>query len=490
MIKKLIAIVVAFIAAVQLMADTQSDWYASLSSKHEATSVSVGKETWNASDKNKPLPYRFSCGAVLHSTLGGKRLDLNNIIIADGGIWADGDLAILLAGNNYIPDGYIETAEAFSAYSLLIFGPGALTVKGGQPIYSSELAICAGASVTVHGRSWGYSPISGRKLLVSASSLSVFAPEHSTTGINVDTVNIIGSAVAVFATASGLDSGTIVIDGSVVNILSEHGAAISSGTLVCEHSYLACVGGGSYSAYDLKANEAYFDNSLVKLYSKSNGALTAGSVIFGEGNYFIASGYDYRTVGAYDMTIKGGNVQICSANEESSAVETENFQIDAGRLEIVDNVDVREFLKYDATAAAAFTGALASGIDVTSLMANFYSQVILDAISNGKIGNLNGVPNVGIDCYGSSDAYIQNGGTVWCNLPKYGVMCYKPVVNGGSYKGQFYNPSYSYTVSGGHDPVSPVNSSGILLKSMLLSHGISGSGIKKHFFEPITNFGS
>ena len=76
MIKKLIAIVVAFIAAVQLMADTQSDWYASLSSKHEATSVSVGKETWNASDKNKPLPYRFSCGAVLHSTLGGAVLTI------------------------------------------------------------------------------------------------------------------------------------------------------------------------------------------------------------------------------------------------------------------------------------------------------------------------------------------------------------------------------------------------------------------------------
>ncbi len=34
MMKKLIAIVAAFIAAGPLMADTQSDWYASLSSKH------------------------------------------------------------------------------------------------------------------------------------------------------------------------------------------------------------------------------------------------------------------------------------------------------------------------------------------------------------------------------------------------------------------------------------------------------------------------
>ena len=150
-----------------------------------------------------------------------------------------------------------------------------------------------------------------------------------------------------------------------------------------------------------------------------------------------------------------------------------HFQIDSGRLEVVDKIDVREFLKFDAAAAALYTGVIADGtIDVSSFMANFYSQVIFDAISNAKIGNLNGVPNVGIDCSGSSDTYTQNGGTVWCDLSKYGVMCYKPVVNGGSYKGQFYSPSYSRTISGGHDAVSPVNSSGNALKCV--SYSVAG----------------
>ena len=165
------------------------------------------------------------------------------------------------------------------------------------------------------------------------------------------------------------------------------------------------------------------------------------------------------------MIVDGGNVQVCSVgtDKDSRAVDADHFKIDAGWLEIVDKVDVREFLKYDAAAAAVYTGALASGIDVTSLMANFYSQVILDAISNGKIGDAEGVPNVGIGT-GGSCTYTQNCGTVYCNLAKYGVMCYKPVVNGGSYKGQFYSPSYSYTISGGHDSVIPVNSNGNTLK--------------------------
>ena len=136
-------------------------------------------------------------------------------------------------------------------------------------------------------------------------------------------------------------------------------------------------------------------------------------------------------------------------------------------MEVVDKIDVREFLKYDAAAAAAYTGVLASGIDATSLMANFYSQVILDAISNDRIGDLEGIPNIGIFYSGlGSCTYTQNCGTVWCDLAKYGVMCRSPVVDGGSYKGQFYNPSYSRTVSGGHDMVAPLNSSGNLLKNV------------------------
>ena len=220
--------------------------------------------------------------------------------------------------------------------------------------------------------------------------------------------------------------------------------------------------------------EVRLENAIVKLLSRGYSTINTYKAMFGEGDYYIATDSPYSgAISVDDVYIKGGNVRVCSPGEDSKGVTALHFQIDSGRLEIVDKIDVREFLKFDAAAATAFTGALASGIDLTSLMANFYSQVILDAISNAKIGNLNGVPNVGIDCSGSFDTYIQNGGTVWCDLPKYGIMCHKPVVNGGSYKGQFYSPSYSRTVSGGHDTVSPVNSNGNTLKCV--SHAVAGA---------------
>lgn len=475
--KKLIAIVVAFFAAVPLMADTQSDWYASLSDKREPSTIYVGNERWRSWDTDKPLPYRFACGAILSSTAGGKRLDLTNVSVLNGSIQADGDLAILLYGDNYVSDGiFVNSGNTY--YPLLIFGPGALTVRGagGSGIMCGDLSICAGPFVTVIGGG-----ISAGKTLVSMSSVAIHSPGSGLRGSNI---NILGAAVAIYSgTGSGsgvgmggISTDNIVIDGSVVSIIDDGGwRGVWTQTLSVSHSVFSCVtyrdGWGC-----ICADHAYFDNSIAKLYSKVSEPFNnsyVGDVTFGEGDYYIASGSQAYTIGANEVTIKGGNLQICSANAESSAVETEKFQIDAGRLEIVDKIDVREFLKYDAAAAAAFTGTLASGIDVTSLMANFYSQVILDAISNAKIGNLNGVPNVGIDCSGSSDAYIQNGGTVWGDLPKYGVMCYRPVVNGGSYKGQFYSPSYSRTVSGGHDTVSPVNSSGNALKCV--SYAVAGA---------------
>ena len=454
--------------------EVQQEWYASVSRKREATSVSIGKEFWNASDKDKPLPYRFPCGAVLHSTLGGKRLDLSNVV-ASGRIKADGNLAILLAGNNFVSDGIVIYGYFDSYYPLLVFGPGSLTVRGGYPgaIRSSELSICAGASVTVYDTE-GWTPLCGSRLSVYMSSLAVYAPEAS--GASFNAINIYGSAVSVYARNSGLGAyeSTIVIDGSVVNVF-EHPSSnyVDYHKMIsCTHSYLswAKVGGSA-----LQAGQAYFDNSLVKLYSKTAKGLTVDDVTFGEGDYYIASGSTDSAVAATTMTIAGGNVQVCASEENASGVNATNFEIDSGRIEIVDKIDISEFLEFDGAAAAIFTGAVAGGaIDSSALMANFYSQVIGDAISNGKIGNLEGNAYAGIKC----NTYTQNCGTVWCDLPTYGVLTdTSPIINGGSYKGDFFKLSYISFNQSGPNVIVPtyVETDGTKLSLKCVSHSISGA---------------
>ena len=483
---KLALLFVPVLLCARLSADTQSEWYASLSNKREATSVRVGGENWRASDADKPLPYRFPCGAVLHSTAGGLRLDLNNTII-DGGIYAYGDISIFLIGAS------VSFGGVRSEGSMLIFGYGSLLVNRLDKPGSSDdlyyggvtsdrsLSVCMGASVTVKEPA-GAGLRGSDSVFISASTVGV----HGAGGCGIfsyNRVDILGAAVAISSYVDGIEaqgSGGVVIDGSVVNIFSRDDGIEGYAGINITHSYAAIASiVNDVRCYPLRAvmsnnAEVRLENAIVKLLSRGYSTINTYKAMFGEGDYYIATDSPYSgAISVDDVYIKGGNVRVCSPGEDSKGVTALHFQIDSGRLEIVDKIDVREFLKYDAAAAAAFTGALASDIDVTSLMANFYSQVILDAISNAKIGNLNGVPNVGIDCSGSFDTYIQNGGTVWGDLSKYGVMCYKPVVNGGSYKGQFYNPSYSYTVSGGHDPVSPVNSSGNTLKCV--SYAVAGA---------------
>ena len=294
--KKIFIAVASFAVAMTLVADTQSEWYASLSNKREATSVAVGGERWNASDNDKPLPYRFPCGAVLRATAGSLRLDLNNTIITNG-IYADGDFAILLSGNSYVKGGILIYYGVETTKPLLIFGPGSLTITEGWPwvIRSSELSICAGASVTIHRGEAHYS-LGGEKLIVDGSSLSIFSPYGGAMGYG--DVNIIGSAVTICAQSTCIEAGNAVIERSVVNVLSQEDWAIDANTVVCRHSYLSCV---SCSRSGILAGESHFDNSLVKVYGRSQSVENAGTVVFGEGDYYIACDHP-SVVGALDIT--------------------------------------------------------------------------------------------------------------------------------------------------------------------------------------------
>lgn len=450
----------AFVAISVAQADTAQEEWSSRADKHEPNTVRVGEEVWNSWDESKPLPYRFASGAVLNRTMGDLRLDLCNVTLAKNGILADGDLAVLLTGDNYVSGSIRAESSIAGKYSLLIFGLGSLVVTdpGYQnAISAKDVSFCAGASVTILGDGVGYTPLVATKVLISMSSVSIHAPNSNgiSTGTTTGTINIIGSILTINAKSNGVDAyqGTVVIDGSVVNILSPNNRPFANlKTFVCSHSYLSCASGGNYA---MNAVEAHFDNSLVKLYSKTSKTLAVDDVTFGEGDYYIASGSSLYAIDAYNVVLSGGNVQICVPGEEAAGVSTRSFTLDSGRMEMVDAIDIREFLKYDAAAAAVFTGTIAAGaIDSTALMANFYSQVIVDAVSNGAIGNLDGNAYAGIQC----NQYTQNCGTAWCDLPEFGVLSYgTPIINGGSFKGQFFNRSYSYNQDCRHDVIIPIH---------------------------------
>ena len=462
-------------------ASAQQTWY-SRTGKHYPSEVSVGGERWNNS---KPLPYRFACGAVLNSTEGDMRLDLQNVAVAKDGIHADGDLAIWLRGENYVEGGISANNPTIANYSLLIFGLGSLVVRenSDSAIFGGDVSICAGVALTIYQGSsaairvgGNYLGGAGGKLLISMSSVVIHAPDGwgiECSGI-ASTVNVLGALLMVNAKNRGIDAyqGTVVIDGSIVNILSDSSTAVYGfKTLVCSHSYLSCASSDGHAIY---SDQMYFDNSLGKFYSKSWPALVVDDVRFGEGDYHIASGSQKHSAVISDIggcvmnvAINGGNVQVCAPGEETIGIDAYHLRIEAGRLAVVDRVDVLKFLKYDATVAASFTGVLALAFDElvsaafgagatlsAALMANFYSQIIVDAISNAKIGDVKGNAYVGVAC----NTYTQNHGTVWCDLPTFGVVCDNvPVVNGGSYKGEFFSSDYSYEPGTVHDVVTPIH---------------------------------
>lgn len=110
-LKLLVAAALAMAATLMplmVLADVQTDWYSGLKDKKNLTLLSVGDERIWVDDV--ALPYRFPhSGAVLHSTLGGYRLDLSGVAITgfywssgERGIWADGDIAVFLQGQNTI----------------------------------------------------------------------------------------------------------------------------------------------------------------------------------------------------------------------------------------------------------------------------------------------------------------------------------------------------------------------------------------------------
>ena len=421
----------------------------------ELTYVCVGDECWYADDEETPLPHVFSCGATLHSTAGGYRLDLSNAIVIapydDGSecaIMADGNLSIKVSGANYI-SGTIELWSPFAKFDLTIFGGGSIAfadMDDGYGLVAGTVSVCAGASLTFAGL---YCAIEADEVLISGSSVGVVG---AVSGIKADSkVTVLGGALAVNASYVGIDSvlGSVVVDGSVVNtyVSGEGACGIKAAGVYVSRS---CLASAAPAGTCLSADELSFDNCLARMFGKEC-CIAAGAALFGEGDYYFGKGPGkpsdaYSIAGAVEaeygeIEVDGGNLQICAPS--CVGVDCAEFTLKSGRVEIVEKMDVAKFLNYDATLAAAYAGvASSSEVGVSSLAANFYSHISMDALANAGMLNLEGSAWAGFYV----QDFKQEGGTVWCNHATRGTVATLLTVNGGSYRGTFVERSYPYDV--------------------------------------------
>ena len=232
------------------------------------------------------------------------------------------------------------------------------------------------------------------------------------------------------------------------------------GMLSVTHSYFVGVSSG---AGVILLSDVSFDNCMAKFVSKDYLCMYSDHVTIGEGDYYLAagSGIDSDTesrnsqaaIEADTIHLKGSNLYVC-APKSIGVKAYDLFQIDSGRLEMVDTINMRDLLVYNAALAVAYTGVLGSGtVDVSSLATNFYTHDLMDALSDGRISDLEGTAWAGVFvpwewsvsseiCGWETRRYVQNGGTVWCDKTPYGILAEDPIVNGGSCKSIFTQTKY------------------------------------------------
>ena len=504
------------------VAETMLEWSNKLISKRDPKEVRVGNDVWYADDETKPTPYVFSCGAVLHRTVGGYYLDMCGLVV-QGGISATGDLAIYLRGENAVYyKQYVETTAGGSQYydagvccggfyslegrdsgNLLIFGSGSLVIAGmgneadwteGLHAYG-DICVQPGVSVLINGEyGCGVMAEQGGKISLSGCMVGIYGAIQGMTSDSSD-IEIRGSIISIkttnrattpFGSDGGLYAwrGDIRIFGSIVNILTGRFCCSHGGLLSATHSYLAWAStGDGYIGYQKErhvvSGNCMFDNCLAKLYmnvvpnASTEGyahVIEAYDVSFGEGDYYIvsksnASGFSVdAAISSSDVKVEGGNVQICAPNRDGincglSLSWHTGFLISNGRVEMVDSVNVRDMLAFDFAIAYAFTGAITIGeLDVSTIAIESAAQVFSDTIITEKLGDVSGVANAGIVC-GIYQAYVQTGGTVWCDTTRYGIVGERPIVNGGSCKSTF-NADWLDLQNGKPSPMMPYYVSG------------------------------
>ena len=476
--KRILSLSLVGFSIISAWGDAMSDWQSRLREKDPTTDVAIGDEwlRWGngvekaynelGEDVNFASGYyRFKCGAELHRTAAGYRLDINGL--ATRGISSIGDIAIRVSGDSAIGESGICSENG----SLLLFGTGRISVAGKDScgIHAADnLSIC-GPSITVSGFDVAVEAACG-DLLISGSAITL--QEFARGALYADyQANVLGSVVTMASTldgACGIDADTVVVDGSIVSAVT-HGTCLSAWQgLAFSHSYITAARTANCSEddtyYSLAAIEAYgtlldspayisFDSCCARIWSHRQ-CLSAPIVEFGNGSYRIGSrqgggehaimdyGYDTDARCAVEVldqcVIDGGDVKICSPGGIGirGYGKADNVIVRSGRLESVASLNVKTDLAFDAAVVALYVVGL--GVDVrvaNSLTSTFCSTALVGAYNSGRLMDLKGAAYCAISGGWYDMSYRQTGGTVIVDGATYGLVADKAVITGGSFHG-------------------------------------------------------
>ena len=500
----------------------QNEWYASYSDHAVPSWVMVGGDQVYVDEVS--FPYVFpSSGAVLNRTQGGYRVDLKGVLLKPGPwtsnvIDADGDLSIYLENENVI-EGRVQLSGRGgvldplpSSHRLLIYGPGKLTILGESDGMNSAIgavdsvSIMAGATVSIYGERTG---IGTGDILISGSMVGVYGSSYR--AIECNNLRILAGVFSMQTTHQGIYAkGDVVIDASIVNAFTPQ-ICVYSGNFYASNSYLALAATSlddSLSSHSvLLSTEVSFNQCVAKIIGFASiyecdswmtritdaCGINANQVAFGDGDYYIglkAKGFvgsednQYTTSGilADSFLMMGGNVRVCSPGISAISVARPIFMagemdVMSGMLEIQDKFDTTEMFKFDAGIVAGYTATIGAGIfDASTASVDFYTQVFLDALSNGLLENIEGKASSSIT-FGNG-FYVQMGGTVLAKGSAHGILTYKypAIINGGSCRAEFQ----LYEAGGHYYETSPVFVEGETVNQNLKCVEYAVSGASKY----------
>ena len=441
-------------------------WSDSLMSHCDPTCVWIGNETVYL--ENVTLPYVYACGAVLHKTAGGYRLDLPGIEISDLCIQANGDLAVFVTGENVVRvnsnrgDFTVEREGMFYsglyAHNLFVFGPGKLTIVGDvdSKLYGTSGILCdrffgdvkIGAGTTVDFQNLARG-IYCQALDIVLARLRFAGVEN---GIEAHSVFLNASCVVGTCTGKGIFANNFIhVYQSIVDLQCSDNCFESGETIIFEAivTLLSWNRNGIWSQGNIVMEDSEFSAYAGPKYC---GVGTAQSLGIGDGRYRIVTGSEGAGIRGGYVVLSGGDVEVCSPNGVgcylySGMYEAASNSVYSGSFKTINRIDIEDLLTINLESAAFYgvSSALLSS-DFYEFFADVGGKLLMSGVSTLATSVKYGRPKYGIlkpyDVSGlwvtADSGYVEMfDGTVLVDNAEIGVQVPLLSICGGSFNGSY-----------------------------------------------------